>query len=61
MCIISRYFTLFAMKRATLFPLDAFENIETPFYYYDTDLLRRTLAALLSAMPPHRPSGQPEH
>lgn len=41
------------MKRATLFPLDAFENIETPFYYYDTDLLRRTLAALLSAMPPH--------
>lgn len=53
MCIISRYFTLFAMKRATLFPLDAFENIETPFYYYDTDLLRRTLAALLSAMPPH--------
>lgn len=41
------------MKKTTRFPLGAFEKIETPFYYYDTDLLRRTLAALLSAMPPH--------
>lgn len=26
------------------FPIEAFENIETPFYYYDMDLLRETLA-----------------
>lgn len=25
------------------FPIDKFQEIETPFYYYDTDLLRRTL------------------
>ena len=26
-----------------VFPLDKFKGIETPFYYYDTDLLRHTL------------------
>ncbi len=25
------------------FPVDKFKNIKTPFYYYDTDLLRQTL------------------
>lgn len=25
------------------FPIDKFQNIETPFYYYDTELLRQTL------------------
>ncbi len=25
------------------FPIDSFKNIKTPFYYYDTDLLRKTL------------------
>lgn len=25
------------------FPIDKFENLDTPFYYYDVDLLRRTL------------------
>lgn len=25
------------------FPIESFRNIETPFYYYDTDLLRQTL------------------
>ena len=25
------------------FPIDKFQSIETPFYYYDTELLRRTL------------------
>ena len=25
------------------FPLNKFENIQTPFYYYDTELLRKTL------------------
>ncbi len=25
------------------FPIDKFQALETPFYYYDTDLLRRTL------------------
>lgn len=28
----------------TLFPLKAFNNIETPFYFYDTELLRETLS-----------------
>lgn len=41
------------MKRFTTFPIGAFEKIETPFYYYDTDLLRSTLDALLAAQPPH--------
>lgn len=26
-----------------IFPLDRFKSLETPFYYYDIDLLRRTL------------------
>ena len=26
-----------------IFPIDKFEQVETPFYYYDTDLLRETL------------------
>ena len=25
------------------FPIDEFKNIETPFYYYDMELLRLTL------------------
>ena len=25
------------------FPIEKFDNIQTPFYYYDADLLRRTL------------------
>lgn len=29
-----------------IFPTDKFNNIETPFYYYDTDLLRNTLKAI---------------
>ena len=28
------------------FPVDKFEQIETPFYYYDTNLLRTTLQAI---------------
>ena len=28
------------------FPVEKFKQIETPFYYYDTDLLRATLAAI---------------
>ena len=31
----------------TQFPIAAFQNIETPFYYYDMDLLRETLATAL--------------
>ena len=26
-----------------IFPIDKFQGISTPFYYYDTDLLRDTL------------------
>lgn len=29
-----------------VFPLDKFKGIETPFYYYDTELLRDTLRAI---------------
>lgn len=29
-----------------IFPLDKLKEIDTPFYYYDTDLLRRTLKAI---------------
>ena len=28
------------------FPIDKFKKIETPFYYYDCDLLRETLQAI---------------
>ena len=28
------------------FPIDKFKKIETPFYYYDCDLLRGTLQAI---------------
>ena len=28
------------------FPVERFQNIRTPFYYYDTDLLRQTLPAI---------------
>lgn len=33
------------MKKG-LFPLDKFHKIETPFYYYDTNLLRETLRTI---------------
>ena len=29
-----------------VFPVERFQNIRTPFYYYDTDLLRQTLQAI---------------
>ena len=28
------------------FPIDKFRELETPFYYYDTQVLRDTLAAV---------------
>ncbi len=28
------------------FPIDKFEKVDTPFYYYDTDLLKRTLKTI---------------
>lgn len=28
------------------FPVEKFQNIRTPFYYYDTDLLRTTLRTI---------------
>ncbi len=31
----------------TQFPLKAFNNIDTPFYFYDTDLLRQTLSVAI--------------
>lgn len=35
------------------FPIHKFENIKTPFYYYDTDLLRQTLSAIKRAIDSH--------
>jgi len=29
-----------------IFPVEKFQSIQTPFYYYDTDLLRQTLRAI---------------
>lgn len=37
----------------TKFPLDKFRGIETPFYYYDADLLRATLDAMKQEMQPY--------
>ena len=34
----------------TQFPLDKFQSIETPFYYYDMELLRRTLKSVTEEM-----------
>ncbi len=33
------------------FPVDKFQEIKTPFYYYDTHLLDRTLAAIKESIP----------
>lgn len=30
-----------------VFPIKTFETTDTPFYYYDTDLLRKTLRAII--------------
>ena len=35
-----------------LFPIDKFKKIQTPFYYYDTDLLRQTLHAVTTEAKP---------
>lgn len=35
----------------THFPIERFKDIRTPFYYYDTDLLTATLAAVREAAP----------
>ncbi len=35
------------------FPVERFQNIRTPFYYYDTDLLRQTLQAINSEVSKH--------
>ena len=36
-----------------IFPIDKFERIKTPFYYYDTDLLRKTLRTINSEAGKH--------
>jgi len=35
------------------FPTDKFQSIDTPFYYYDTDLLRSTLRAIHTEISKH--------
>ena len=35
------------------FPIDRMQSIETPFYYYDTDLLRRTLRSINDEVAKH--------
>ncbi len=35
------------------FPIEKFEQIQTPFYYYDTDLLRQTLDAINAEVRKH--------
>ena len=36
-----------------IFPIDKLERIQTPFYYYDTELLRETLRAINSEAQKH--------
>lgn len=35
-----------------MFPLEKFQQIDTPFYYYDTELLRQTLSAIRENITP---------
>ena len=35
-----------------MFPLEKFQQIDTPFYYYDTELLRQTLSAIRDNITP---------
>lgn len=35
------------------FPIDKFKGVETPFYYYDTDLLRKTLETITREVAKH--------
>ncbi len=37
-----------------LFPTDKFQDIQTPFYYYDTELLRETLRAINNEVEKHQ-------
>ena len=36
-----------------IFPTDRFQNLRTPFYYYDTELLRQTLKAISAEVSKH--------
>ena len=36
-----------------MFPIDKFDNLQTPFYYYDTDLLRATLQTINNEVARH--------
>lgn len=35
------------------FPIESFRNIKTPFYYYDTALLRQTIKTITDEVPKH--------
>ena len=37
------------------FPIDKFQQVQTPFYYYDTDILRKTWEEVISVPEPDRP------
>ena len=37
----------------TVFPTDAFRQLTTPFYYYDTDLLRATIRTIQEEVSKH--------
>lgn len=39
-------------KKTRMFPLEKFQQIDTPFYYYDTELLRQTLSAIRDNITP---------
>ncbi len=38
---------------AIQFPVERFAGIRTPFYYYDTDILRQTLDAINTEIKKH--------
>ena len=40
-------------ERQTMFPIEEFQKQRTPFYYYDTELLRQTLEQIRLCTDPH--------
>ena len=45
-------FQIIGIKKTRMFPLEKFQQIDTPFYYYDTELLRQTLSAIRDNITP---------
>jgi diaminopimelate decarboxylase len=51
--LITNYSLQIAIEMKGTFPLERFAELRTPFYYYDTDLLRQTLSAITTEAGKH--------